>query len=82
MDACDLCQSKNLVSELLCPNAKFRGVRKVCNDCAYSIDKIRMSHAYDAYKYNRSDWHERLCRNVKRDLKKLYRKLKKEHPNG
>ena len=77
MNSCDLCGPAYTTHELTCPNTMFRKVRKVCYECLHQIEMVRMRHAHDAYKYGGSDWHARLCRNVKRDLKKLYRRIQR-----
>lgn len=72
--ACDLCTSNYLVDPVA-DNAAFRGIRKACYHCGLRIEAIRMKHAQDAWRYGKADWYERLRRNVRRDLKRLYRKL-------
>jgi hypothetical protein len=72
-DTCDLCKGGYLV-EKVHPIGRFRNVRNLCIDCGMAVETIRSKHAYDAYKYGKKDWYERLCINVRNELKKLYRR--------
>lgn len=78
MDSCDLCGSTNGGIKLTCPNTMFRNVRILCWDHFHTVENIRMKHAHDAYRYGQKDWYERLCRNVKSEVKKLYRKFQRK----
>ena len=71
--ACDLCGSENSV-EAVRPSGQFRGIRNLCLDHAMRVETIHMGHVPDAWRYGKPDWHERLVKNVRSDLKRFYRK--------